>query len=50
MDLDGFYQSFVHLENFIPYKYEDLVNETFVQAPFIDFILTDMVYKHSEID
>lgn len=49
-DLDGFYKTFIDLQDLIPWKYEDLITMVPTLVPFMDFIDMDLIYKHSEKD
>lgn len=48
MDSDGFYKTFIHLDNFVPITYEDLISSTRRTCPYMGFIEHDLVYKNSE--
>ena len=47
MHLDGFYKTFLRLDDFVPVKYEDYIRIHSIAPPMLDFIDRDMIFKHS---
>ena len=47
MDVDGFYRSYVNVDDFVPITYSDLDFKYMVRLPFMEFIDTDLVFKRA---
>ena len=47
MDVDGFFRSYVNVDDFVPITSSDLDKKHFIRLPFMEFADTDLVFKRA---